>query len=387
MYTYVANFIACCEICSKCKTENHPPKAPLLPIHEPEAPMEFISLDIGYMPQDVDGYILLIGDLFSKYIEVIPLVDQTAPTIIEALHEHWLSRHGYPQFLLTDQGSNVDGSIVNKLCEQFNITKRRTSGYHSQGNGFAERNIRSVKETFRTLLLEFKLPQMMWRGLLPSVVFALNTSVSASTKCTPYQVIYARNPSFPVDILMDTVSSNPTATTQLNYLKDMKIQIRDIILHVSKNLLISRHDMMRQYNKNIKYFNYLPGEGVWVKRRNFKPGESRKLAPRKSGPWTIVEKKSNGVNFEIVNSKGESKIIHHDRLVPINQYQHKKKTNFPKTQNITDTPQNKETEPAPNFIYSSEDSSDDECVPGESGSETEREETIEAISTTTQKAP
>ena len=42
--------IACCEICSKCKTENHPPKAPLLPIHEPEAPMEFISLDIGYVP-------------------------------------------------------------------------------------------------------------------------------------------------------------------------------------------------------------------------------------------------------------------------------------------------------------------------------------------------
>ena len=78
-----------------------------------------------------------------------------------------------------------------------------------------------------------------------------------------------------------------------------------------------------------------------------------------------------------MNSKGESKIIHHDRLVPINQYQHKKKTNFPIAQNITDTPQNKETEPTPNLIYSSDDSSDDECVPRESGSETEREETIE----------
>ena len=138
--------------------------------------MDFISLDIGYMPTDINGYqyILMIGDLFSKYIEVIPLRDQTASTITSALWEKWIMKYGSPKFLLTDQGSNVDGSILAKLCQGFNIVKRRTSGYHSQCNGFAERNIRSVKELFRTALIEFQLPQIMWKDILPSIVFAQN---------------------------------------------------------------------------------------------------------------------------------------------------------------------------------------------------------------------
>ena len=58
----------------------------------PEAPMQFISIDIAYMPQDKDGYryILLAGDISSKYIHTIPLRDQTAPTIVHAFENWWV---------------------------------------------------------------------------------------------------------------------------------------------------------------------------------------------------------------------------------------------------------------------------------------------------------
>ena len=258
----------------------------------------------------------MIGDLFSKYIEVIPLRDQTASTITSALWGKWIMKYGSPKFLLTDQGSNVDGSILAKLCQGFNIEKRRTSGYHSQCNGFAERNIRSVKELFRTALIEFQLPQIMWKDILPSIVFALNTSVNASTNCAPYTVIYGRQPRLPIDILLDVDVKQMSAPNPTEYLKDMKIQIRDILSHVSKNLNISRMSMMRQYNKNVKFFDYQAGDKVWVKRRHYKPGENRKLSPRNTGPWTIELKKSNGVNYEIKNNRNQRKVIHHDRLLP-----------------------------------------------------------------------
>ena len=294
MRTFIANELALCTICAQCKADTKSLKAPLLPIYEPTAPMDFISLDIGYMPTDINGYqyILMIGDLFSKYIEVIPLRDQTASTITSALWEKWIMKYGSPKFLLTDQGSNVDGSILAKLCQGFNIEKRRTSGYHSQCNGFAERNIRSVKELFRTALIEFQLPQIMWKDILPSIVFALNTSVNASTKCAPYTVIYGRQPRLPIDILLDVDVKQMSAPNPTEYLKDMKIQIRDILSHVSKNLNISRMSMMRQYNKNVKFFDYQAGDKVWVKRRHYKPGENRKLSPRNTGPWTIELKKN-----------------------------------------------------------------------------------------------
>ena len=272
------------------------------------------------MPQNVEGYryVLLIGDLFSKYIEVVPLRDQTSLTISQAFWESWLSVHGCPKYLLTDQGSNVDGDVVNDICTKFHIEKRRTSGYHSQCNGFAERSVRSVKEMFRTSLQDCTLPQIMWRSLLSSVVFALNTSVSSATKCAPYEVIYGRKPILPIDPLFAPTPAKVIAPNPVEYIKDVRIQLKCVLDVVTKNLNISRKAMMKQYNSNLNFYNYQVGDKVWVKRRRFKPGESRKLSPRNTGPWTIVAKKNNGVAFEILNASKQTKIIHHDRLLPYN---------------------------------------------------------------------
>ena len=174
--------------------------------------------------------VLLIGDISSKYVEAIPMRDQTAPTIIQNMWKHWLCRYGYPKYILTDRGSNVDGEVVNTLCSQFE--KRRTSGYHSQGNGFTERNIRSIREILRTSLLEFKLPQILWRDILPSVVFALNSNESAATKCTPFTVVYGRKSSLSLDILTGTIPDSVSASTPQEYVKDLKIQIKDILNRV-----------------------------------------------------------------------------------------------------------------------------------------------------------
>ena len=76
-------------------------------------------------------------------------------------------------YILSDQGANVDGDIIRDIC-----SKRRSSGYHSEGKGFAERNIRTIRELFRTLPLDFNVPQNQRDELLPGIIFALNTSIS-----------------------------------------------------------------------------------------------------------------------------------------------------------------------------------------------------------------
>ena len=75
--------------------------------------------------------------------------------------------------------------------------------------------------------------------------------------------------------------------------------------------------MQQHYNKKIRYIDYMVGQKVWLKAKHYKTGENRKLAPRRDGPWTIVEKLPNGVNFRIENSLKERKVVHHDRLVPV----------------------------------------------------------------------
>ena len=143
-----SNIVEINKICQKVNWDTQPAKAPLLTMFIPNAHMQFIAMDIAYMPLDNEGYqyVLVIGDIFSKFIQAIPMRDQKAKTVLEAFSHNWLYTHGNPYNLLSDQGSNVDGEMVREFCNTFGIEKRRSSAYHSQGNGFAERNIRNIKD-------------------------------------------------------------------------------------------------------------------------------------------------------------------------------------------------------------------------------------------------
>ena len=73
--------------------------------------------------------------------------------------------------------------------------------------------------------------------------------------------------------------------------------------------------MKRHYDKNVTFQNYEIGEKVWLKKKNFKVGESRKLSPRETGPWTIRNKMTNGVTYQIENdSTKKTLVVHHDRM-------------------------------------------------------------------------
>ena len=187
MYKFVSMFVETCETCQRTKCDTKPPKAPLLPMVIPCRPMEFVSIDIAYMPVDNDGYkhILLIGDLFSKFIDAVPLRDQTTQSIVKAFADRWLYIHSNPHYLLSDQGSNVDGETVRQFCNEFGIEKRRSLAYHSQGNGFAKRNICNVKDILCSVLLHRNMNQLNWRNLLLSLVCVLVISERKAIECIP----------------------------------------------------------------------------------------------------------------------------------------------------------------------------------------------------------
>ena len=57
---------------------------------------------------------------------------------------------------------------------------------------------------------------------------------------------------------------------------------------------------------------------MWLKVKYYKTGENRKLSPRRNGPWTVLSRLPNGVNFRIVNDRTrEEKVVHHDRMNPV----------------------------------------------------------------------
>ena len=258
----------------------------------------------------------------------------------------------------------MDGDTIREICNVLGIEKRRSSAYHSQGNGFAERNIRSFKDILRSVILSRKLPQHKWRSLLPELTFALNTSESKATKCSPYYVVFGRSARLPIDVLF--CAKEPSvgdSNTPLTYAQERQLILRDVFDVVFNNLQISKLKMQAQYNENLRFLNHQEGEKVWLKVKFYKTGENRKLAPRYSGPWTIVRKLPNGVNFEINNSRtSETKIVHHDRLLPFKSgtNEDNEEKEFDTVRNQTDNDVKKFGENHPPDAMTSSSSEDEE---------------------------
>ena len=255
------------------------------------------------------------GDTFSKYIVAIHLKDQISPLIVDALLQHWVFVHGTPFYILSDQGSNVDGNVMWEICATLSIEKRRSSAYHSQGSASAERNIHSVKDMLRSVLLHQRLEQSKWHSILFKIVFALNTTVSKATKCIPYEVVFGCPAILPQDILFGNAPDGFEYVSASGHLHTDSSILNDIFNQVIDSLPLSKTEMQRHYNKNIHFNNYCEGQKVWLKTKHYKSGENRKLAPHRNEPWIVLQKLPNGVNFRVENSRKEQKVVHHDHLL------------------------------------------------------------------------
>lgn len=318
MYNYVKNFTYTCETCQQVKSPSKAPRAPLLPIApEEHLPMRAVAIDIATLPKTDDGYryFLVIGDTFSKYLEAVPMKNQTADTVVKAFWRGWVTRHGCPTTVLSDQGKNVDGATMKILCDKFGIAKKRSSSYHPAGNGFAERSIRSIKQILTALLTDRGLPQKSWKELLPEVLLGLRIAENESTKCSPFSVVHGRDPLLPHDVMWNTHNENEEPVPVKVYGEEVRQRLTDVFQKVANQLAIARKKMKFQHDKQLHVSELKPGQRVWIKRKWTKRGQSKSLSTRWLGPWIITKQMANGVNFEISNpTTGALQIVHHDRI-------------------------------------------------------------------------
>ena len=131
-----------CRDCNKCQQSklSMPQRAPLtsMPIGRP---WQMIAVDILQVPHSRNNnrYLLVVQDYFTKWVEAIPLLDQTAIRITGELTK-----------LHSDQGRNFESDILSQTLQAFGVQKSRTTAYHPQGDGMVERFNRSLLQLLRT---------------------------------------------------------------------------------------------------------------------------------------------------------------------------------------------------------------------------------------------
>ena len=180
----------CCQIMSKIKL-----KIQLQPYNVSQLfPMDRINIDtIGPLPPDQDGYthIIVIIDVFSRFVELYKCKDCSAASAVESIFDY-VGRYGSPAQILTDNGAQYISDMTEQLCNLIDTDHTTILPYSHEENSIVERANKEVMRHLRAICFDRQLKHK-WSILLPLVRRIMNASINSTTGIAPSRIIYGNN--------------------------------------------------------------------------------------------------------------------------------------------------------------------------------------------------
>ncbi|KAG6943678.1 hypothetical protein JG688_00017487 [Phytophthora aleatoria] len=84
-------------------------------------------------------FILVFADYFTRWVEAFPVAALDTLTFVNVMIDEVISRHGVPEILLSDRGSNFISNLAKSFYETLGIKKLFGAAYHPQTQGLVER--------------------------------------------------------------------------------------------------------------------------------------------------------------------------------------------------------------------------------------------------------
>ncbi|XP_029679749.1 uncharacterized protein K02A2.6-like [Formica exsecta] len=191
MFQDAAKYVRQCDVCQRTKVEQANP-AGLMGHRVVERPWTIVAADImGPFPKSKAGfaYVLVVQDLFTKWMECFALRAANGKKICEALREV-ISRWGTPRFLLTDNGTEYANQTLRAFSEKHGITHTTIPPYHPQANP-----VERVNRVLKTMIVAFlEKDHREWDEHLRDFRFAYNTAHHSSTGTSPALLNLGREP-------------------------------------------------------------------------------------------------------------------------------------------------------------------------------------------------
>ena len=170
--------------------------------------------------------VLVVVDHFTHYVQAYVTKNHTACTTARVLYNNFYSVFGFPQKLLSDQGTEFTGDMIAAMCKLLGIEKIRTTPYHPQTNGLAERVHQTLQRMIGKLNPE---KRRKWPEHVGSVLIAYNATWSQVTGYSPYFLMFGRRPRLPVDLLFPTVNNQEWTHTIDEYVKALYERLRECL--------------------------------------------------------------------------------------------------------------------------------------------------------------
>ena len=183
--------VANCGRCIQYEAKDRLP--PMQPIICTE-PMELVHIDYVGMEVTVATdkkpmvwNVLVVVDHFTRYVQAFVTKNHTARTMARVLYNNYFSVFGFPQRLMSDQGMEFCGKVIATMCSLLGVEKIRTTPYHPQTNGSAERVHQTLQRMIGKLDPE---KRRKWLAHIGSIIIAYNSMRSLVTGYSPYYLMF-----------------------------------------------------------------------------------------------------------------------------------------------------------------------------------------------------
>lgn len=137
----IKDFVGQCSSCNEYQSKQQ--KEPLMTHELPSRPWEKVGIDLFSIK---DEEFMVTVDYYSDFWELDCLGKNTKSTkIIKCLKKHF-SRHGIPDYIISDNGPQFASEEFRRFADEWEIEHNTSSPYHSQSNGKAESAVKIAKQ-------------------------------------------------------------------------------------------------------------------------------------------------------------------------------------------------------------------------------------------------
>jgi hypothetical protein len=166
--------------------------------HEnPPRPCQAYGIDFYGVAKSSKGHtvILVVVDLFSRWVTLLPMKDRTAKSFVNKFLKHIIYQRGIPQLLMSDGAKEFLATATQSMCDTMGIKHLKTFHY-PQPNGMVERSQAFITVCFRLLPED---ERKRWNKFCPRMAWAKNSTDSAAIGMSSFQVERAFNPIMTLD--------------------------------------------------------------------------------------------------------------------------------------------------------------------------------------------
>jgi len=184
---------------------------------------------------------------FSKWVELVALLDKSSHSTSQAFLQQVLSRFGACAKCLTDQGSKFRGEFQD-LFDHALIDYHWTSKDHPQADGLAKRMVQTCKKGLRKICLTKNKED--WDLALPYITMGYRMSKHTSLfHFSLYFLLFGRHPIPPSSIVaqMDQVVDLNSPTIWVRVITERVVLFKRVMPMAMENLSIAQHRNTLRY--------------------------------------------------------------------------------------------------------------------------------------------